>query len=430
MSDPLEPRERSEYVGSARERADLLATMLQESSQPFAAATGDGRLLEFNRAYEELTGYSADELRALSWRMDLTPPEWHDVDARSIDEQQRTGEAIRYEKEYLRKDGTRIPVEVFRNAHRDERGEIDYYYAFFTDLTERKRAEEALHDTDARVRRKLDALIEPAGDIGELELADVIDADAIRAMMEDFYALTHMPIGIIDLKGEVVVGVGWQDVCTRFHRVNPETCKHCIESDTELTRDVPVGESRLYKCKNGMWDIASPIFVGTKQVGNLFSGQFLFDDEPPDLEFFRAQARQYGFDEEEYLAAVDAVPRLSRRSLDTGMSFLMQFAETISQLSYSTLTLARSLAERDALSRSLRQSRDDLEQAQRVAQVGSWRLDTRINDLSWSDETYRMFGVPAGSSLDYEAFLRYVHPDDRESVDADVAGRRPGREAR
>ncbi|MEE4275288.1 MAG: PAS domain-containing protein [Thermoleophilia bacterium] len=66
---------------------------------------------------------------------------------------------------------------------------------------------------------------------------------------------------------------------------------------------------------------------------------------------------------------------------------------------------------------SLRQSREDLDRAQAVGQVGSWRLDVRRNVLTWSDENHRIFGVPKGAPLAYETFLAAVHPDDRERVD-------------
>jgi PAS domain S-box-containing protein len=66
---------------------------------------------------------------------------------------------------------------------------------------------------------------------------------------------------------------------------------------------------------------------------------------------------------------------------------------------------------------SLRLSREDLDRAQAVGQVGSWRLDVRRNVLTWSDENHRIFGVPKGAPLTYETFLAAVHPDDRERVD-------------
>ena len=54
--------------------------------------------------------------------------------------------------------------------------------------------------------------------------------------------------------------------------------------------------------------MATPVMVGGKHVGNLFMGQFLFGDEEPDYDFFRAQAREFGFDEETYLAALAGSP--------------------------------------------------------------------------------------------------------------------------
>ncbi|MFA7037405.1 MAG: PocR ligand-binding domain-containing protein, partial [Methanosarcina sp.] len=142
-----------------------------------------------------------------------------------------------------------------------------------------------------------------------LELAEIIDAKAIQSLMNDFYRLSHIPMALLDLKGNILVSVGWQDICTKFHRVNPETCKYCIESDINLTADVAPGEYKLYRCKNNMWDVVTPIMVEGQHIGNIFSGQFLFDNEPLDYDLFRSQARKYGFNEEEYIKALEKVPR-------------------------------------------------------------------------------------------------------------------------
>lgn len=78
---------------------------------------------------------------------------------------------------------------------------------------------------------------------------------------------------------------------------------------------------------------------------------------------------------------------------------------------------ARDVTERKRIERALRELQADLERAQEVAHVGSWRLDVRKNELRWSAEAYRIFGVPVGTSLTYETFLGRVHPDDRAYVD-------------
>ncbi len=189
-----------------------------------------------------------------------------------------------------------------------------------------------------------------------LELAEVVDIQAIQSLMEDFYKITHIPMGLNDLKGNVLGGAGWQDICTKFHRVHPEACKHCVESNIKLSVGVAPGEFKLFRCKNNMWDIATPIMMRDQQVGILFSGQFFFEDESLDYELFRSQAKQYGFNEEEYMAALEKVPRLSRETVDTGMAFLTKLANMLSQLSYSNIKLAQSLAEREALVDALQES--------------------------------------------------------------------------
>lgn len=80
--------------------------------------------------------------------------------------------------------------------------------------------------------------------------------------------------------------------------------------------------------------------------------------------------------------------------------------------------LQAEIAERSRVENALRNMTADLNFAQAVAHTGSWRMDVRRNELLWSDETHRMFGVPKGAALTYEVFLGYVHPDDREAVDS------------
>jgi len=66
----------------------------------------------------------------------------------------------------------------------------------------------------------------------------------------------------------------------------------------------------------------------------------------------------------------------------------------------------------------LQRSRQQLREAQRLAQIGSWELDIAGNRLFWSEELYRIFEMdPKDGPGDYERFLQIVHPEDRERVD-------------
>ena len=139
-------------LAEARARRDVLATLLDAASQPFGVGGPDGELLEFNVAFAELTGYTGDELRQIDWSTDLTPPEYRELETARLEELVRTGGPVRYEKEYVRKDGSRVPVELLVHVAKNDAGGIDYYYSFVTDLTERKAAEEALRESERRYR--------------------------------------------------------------------------------------------------------------------------------------------------------------------------------------------------------------------------------------------------------------------------------------
>lgn len=275
----------------------------------------------------------------------------------------------------------------------------------------------ALRESEQRIRRKLDSALSVEGGIGDLELGDVLDLQAIQSIMNSFYEIARIPMSMMDIKGDHLVGVGWQDICTKFHRVHPETCRHCLESDILLTAGIVPGEFKLYKCKNGMWDVATPIIVGGQHVGNLFSGQFFFDDEPVDYAPFVEQARQYGFDEEEYISALRRVPRLNREALNEGMAFFIKLAALLSKLGYGNVKLAQSLAQQETLMASLRDSEDRQRMAIESADLGAWDYDPITGELNWSARCKAIFGLPSEAIVDYDTFLACIRSDDRLRTD-------------
>jgi len=81
------------------------------------------------------------------------------------------------------------------------------------------------------------------------------------------------------------------------------------------------------------------------------------------------------------------------------------------------VTVFLDITQRKQAEEELRKGQIDMDRAQEVGQIGSWRLDIRRNTLTWSDEVHRIFGVTKGTPLTYEAFLAIIHPDDRQYVD-------------
>jgi PAS domain S-box-containing protein len=75
------------------------------------------------------------------------------------------------------------------------------------------------------------------------------------------------------------------------------------------------------------------------------------------------------------------------------------------------------ISELKTAEKQLRENQADLNWAQVVGRIGSWRLNIQRNELLWSDENHRIFGLPKGTPMSYETFLGIVHPEDREYVD-------------
>ena len=156
----------------SRDRASFFEKAVQSSAQPFASAHPNGSFTSFNRAFGELTGYSGDEIKTMNWISGITPPEWIELTEKMIKLVRETGKPQVYEKEYLRKDGTRVPVEVTLNQVLDENENIEYYYVFVKDLTVRKRTESELQSAKASLEANVSELEQRNRDISMLSAMD------------------------------------------------------------------------------------------------------------------------------------------------------------------------------------------------------------------------------------------------------------------
>ncbi len=252
-------------------------------------------------------------------------------------------------------------------------------------------------------------------------LAEILDIPAIQTMMDDFFALMEVGMAIVDLRGNVLVATGWQDICTKFHRVHPETNRYCVESDTVLSGNVEPGRFKLYRCKNNLWDMATPIVVDGRHLGNLFLGQFFFDDEIPDVELFRTQARTHGFDETAYLAALDRVPRWSRKKVERTMSFYAQFARMISGMGCRNLQLSQALAEQQRTEKQLLESHVLLSLFMRHSPIHAFIKEVTATEsrvLMASDNFQDMIGI-SGSQMTGKTMAELFPPEFAAKISTD-----------
>jgi PAS domain S-box-containing protein len=141
----------------ARMAAEELAHSLQLSenrfrrlveSNLFGVAFGDfdGSFFYANDAFLEMTGYTRADFEAGNVRWDeMTPPEFQHLDQHAAQELLTSGVATPFEKEYIRKDGSRIPILIGGALVNDPDQPQNQIAVFYLDLTERKQAEKAIH---------------------------------------------------------------------------------------------------------------------------------------------------------------------------------------------------------------------------------------------------------------------------------------------
>jgi PAS domain S-box-containing protein len=139
--------ENARLYNDLREREARIRRLVDSNIIGIVIWDFQGRIIETNQAFLDIVGYAREDLASLRWT-ELTPAEWRDVDDQAFAELKATGTVQPREKEYFRKDGSRVPVLVARAIFEWNR---DEGVAFVLDLTERKHVEGALRDAQANL---------------------------------------------------------------------------------------------------------------------------------------------------------------------------------------------------------------------------------------------------------------------------------------
>ena len=240
-------------------------------------------------------------------------------------------------------------------------------------------------------------------------LNELLDIPSLQKLLEHFTAVSGMVSAILDTDGEILVAVGWQDICTKFHRVCPRTECLCRQSDSYIKENLQEKPYIFYKCLNGLIDCAIPIIVDNQHLGTLFTGQFV--SEPPDVEFFRLQAREYGFDESAYIEALHRVPVIKDRDLESSMEFYTELTGILSTMGLQRMQQLETSDER------VRESEERLRLALEGSNNGFWDWNLETGIFYYSPSWYRLLGYTEGEmDTSFEAWKSRIHIDDRPQV--------------
>jgi two-component system, sensor histidine kinase and response regulator len=257
----------------------------------------------------------------------------------------------------------------------------------------------------------------------ELEVSDLLDLDDFQALLSNFCDAVGVASAISDLKGNLLAFANFRRACTQYHRVGEISSQRCIESDTIVGSRLKEGQDfTIYQCKNGMTDAAAPLIIDGRHLANILIGQFHLQE--PDLDFFRQQARDYGYDEEDYLASIKEVPMMSEAKLPSILGFLSGFAKILGSLSLDRIRASQTAEDLKRKAVELRLSRaaalslaEDAEIAR--SEIARYRdhleqlVRDRTNELGLSEERTRLLLESAGEGIigvNTDGWITFVNP--------------------
>ena len=137
---------RKEAERQLRQSEKHFRALFELSQDGYILADPEGRFLDANKAYCDMTGYSLPELRALGDFYAITPEKWHDWQKGQIWTRLfKSGDTGVYRKEYIHRDGHVFPVELRDFAVHDDHGVVKYAWGIVRDISERVQTEERMH---------------------------------------------------------------------------------------------------------------------------------------------------------------------------------------------------------------------------------------------------------------------------------------------
>lgn len=161
----------------------------------------------------------------------------------------------------------------------------------------------------------------------EYKLSEILDLENLKSLMDNFYKITKVPYGLLDSNGDIVLGIGWQEICINFHRKNEVSSTICRKSNVEGFEKSKSHKYYTHKCKHGLIDSFIPVIVKGATIAYLALGQFFFKE--PDLEYFINQAKQYNYDIDGYLQAVKKVPIVSEENFNNYIDYYIDVVNMI-----------------------------------------------------------------------------------------------------
>ncbi len=250
-------------------------------------------------------------------------------------------------------------------------------------------------------------------------IEELIEIEDLEEIFSKFSKLTGYTTGFVkqDTR-EVLISTGWTDICKNYHRGSPSSEHICQESNAELTKNLKAyHQISMKQCLHGMVDGATPVIIDGKHLADIFSGQVLF--HKPNLEDFKCRAKEFGYDIEGYLEALEKVKVTSEAKLREVLEFLAAIAKVIAKMGKDkkeylklNLLLEEKVKERMKEKESLLALFDKSDNV-----LFKWDNNCKLSVAFVSESVEKLLGYEKKAfethQIDYTAC---IHPDDVNKV--------------
>ena len=440
-----------------------------------------GEVTDANDALLEMIGYTREDLVSgqIRWP-DITPPEYAELDRIAVAQVEAAGSCAPYEKELIRKDGTRFPVLVGGGSFQ---GCTDKGTFFVLDITARKQAQNQLRENEIRLRHQLAELdlvynTTPVGlcfvdtnlrylrineclaqihgrsiaeHLGRTvreaipEMADMVErvyrqvlATQTPVLDWEFKAETPQQPGVlrdwqvsfypaIDESGTLLgVSTVVAEITDRNH------AKRIIQQSEAIFQRLI--ESNIFGVAIG--DLSGRITYANesllKMVGytrsDQLSGKIPWDRmTPPEYQYLEVKAA------EELQAKGVATPFKKEYIRKDGSRVpILMGATTLGQDDRRLETIVAFFIDLTEISRveaELKKNQERLQIAQQAGKIGTFEWNVETNELACTPEFEALYGLPPGGIDSYQSWAQMVHPDDRAVIQKQIkAARASGEE--
>jgi PAS domain S-box-containing protein len=353
--------QRKKWENEVKEQKEFLRDVIDTNPNLIFVKDYDGKFLLANQAVAEIYGTSVDELIGKS-DIDFNPNKEEIEHFLNDDREVITTKKAKLIKEepVSSPNGKTRWFQTYKKAIKTSSGK-DALLGVSTEITERRLAEEALKQSEEQLKIKLDMILNPDVQIGELNITDIVELRSLQQIQDSFAQATGVASVITDVNGmPLTQPSNFSEVCNII-RSTELGKKKCINSD-KMLGEISKNQSKptYQQCLScGFVDASAPIIVAGKHLGNWLIGQTCIDSVSEEK--IRQYACEIGVDENVLAEKFRNMTSMPKDRFESVLKLLWDLAREISVLGYNNLRLGRVVEDLKRTEASLKLANENLE---------------------------------------------------------------------